>query len=240
MFISITKKNQYCDIFSEFLSIMVYKGKKEMMSVKMKNKEKWIGSLILGLIFIIFFVVNHFFIQKPKSNNEDIFVPTKESIPDATEVFNDKKVKGKRLTVEIKGEVKKPEVYIMEEDSIIKDIIIEAGGITEKGDLSSINQAKKLKDGDCIVIPSVEDSNGRMMTNGGGDIKSQGRDEIININTASKEELMKLPGVGEVTAGKIIDYRESNGGFSSVEDIKNISGIGDKTLAKFKEKIDVR
>lgn len=208
-----------------------------MIDLKIKNKEKYIGIAMLSVIFMAFFIANKVFIQKPKVNNEDIFILEKEPLEETKIVSNKENTKGKKITVEIKGEVKKPEVYVMEDYSIVKDVIVEAGGITEKGDLNSVNQAKKLKDGDCIIIPSTE-GNARPIT--GGTSMPGSKDEIININSASKEELMKLPGVGEVTAGKIIDYRESSGGFSSVEDMKNIGGIGDKTLAKFKDKIDVR
>lgn len=208
-----------------------------MIDLKIKNKEKYIGIAMLSVIFMAFFIANKVFIQKPKVNNEDIFISEKEPLEETKIVSNKENPKGKKITVEIKGEVKKPEVYIMEDYSIVKDVIVEAGGITEKGDLNSVNQAKKLKDGDCIIIPSTE-GNARPIT--AGTSMPGSKDEIININSASKEELMKLPGVGEVTAGKIIDYRESSGGFSSVEDMKNIGGIGDKTLAKFKDKIDVR
>lgn len=208
-----------------------------MIDLKIKNKEKYIGIAMLSVIFMAFFIANKVFIQKPKVNNEDIFILEKEPLEETKIVSNKENPKGKKITVEIKGEVKKPEVYVMEDYSIVKDVIVEAGGITEKGDLNSVNQAKKLKDGDCIIIPSTE-GNARPIT--GGTSMPGSKDEIININSASKEELMKLPGVGEVTAGKIIDYRESSGGFSSVEDMKNIGGIGDKTLAKFKDKIDVR
>ena len=208
-----------------------------MIDLKIKSKEKYIGIAMLSVIFMAFFIANKVFIQKPKVNNEDIFISEKEPLEETKIVSNKENPKGKKITVEIKGEVKKPEVYVMEDYSIVKDVIVEAGGITEKGDLNSVNQAKKLKDGDCIIIPSTE-GDARSIT--GGTSIPGSKDEIININSASKEELMKLPGVGEVTAGKIIDYRESSGGFSSVEDMKNIGGIGDKTLAKFKDKIDVR
>jgi len=198
--------------------------------LKIKNKEKYIGIAMLSVIFMAFFIANKVLIQKPKVNNEDIFVSEKEPLEETKIVSNKEKSNGKKITVEIKGEVKKPEVYVMEDYSIVKDVIVEAGGVTEKGDLNSVNQAKKLRDGDCIIIPSIE-GNVRPIGGGisGGTSMTESKDEIININRATKEELMKLPGVGEVTAGKIIDYRESSGGFSSVEDMKNISGIGDKT-----------
>lgn len=199
----------------------------------MGKKEKIIGSIAILVIFIIFITVNYFSNRSPKYKEEDIFIE-KQEVKD-TDKYEEKK-KG-RLTVEIKGEVKKPDVYIMTEGSIIKDLIIEAGGITEKAELSKINQARKLKDGDCISIYSKDDSALSTFSNGSQSISNDG---MINVNTATKDELMKVPGIGEVTATKIIEFREKNGNFKSLEDLKKVGRIGDKTLEKFKEKLEVR
>lgn len=199
----------------------------------MGKKEKIIGSIAILMILIIFIAINYFSNRPHKYKEEDIFIE-KQEVKD-TNKYEEKK-KG-RLTVEIKGEVKKPDVYIMTEGNIIKDLITEAGGITEKADLSKINQARKLKDGDCISIYSKEDSSLPTFSNGSQSISSDG---MIDVNTATKDELMKVPGIGEVTAAKIIEFREKNGNFKSLEDLKKVGRIGDKTLEKFKEKLEVR
>ncbi len=202
----------------------------------MKKKDTIVGSVVIILIITVFFAINYFNSNPKKYTEKDIFIED-----DVLDKDNNHVKEGKnKFMVEIKGEVKKPEVYIMSQGSIVKDIILEAGGITEKGDLSKINQAKKLRDGDCITVPSKEITTEVNKTFPQNNSLSKSGDEIININTASKEELMKLPGVGEVTAQKIIDYREKNGEFSSIEDLKKVDRIGDKTLEKFKDKIDVR
>lgn len=207
----------------------------------MKNKkEKIIGSAIIFCIFLSFFIINYMN-NKPnrEMDSKDIFV---EAPSYKKEEGEKPSGKNKKLMVEIKGEVKKPDVYIMDEGSIVKDIIIESGGLKENADMSRVNQAQRLRDGDCIVIPSasLEGDNSTATGVNAPNVSSSNSNGIININRASKEELMKLPGVGEVTAQKIIDYREKNGGFNSVEDLKNIDRIGDKTLSKFKDKIDIR
>ncbi|MBE6053949.1 MAG: competence protein ComEA [Clostridium sartagoforme] len=138
------------------------------------------------------------------------------------------------IVVEIKGEVKKPDVYEIQQGSIIKDIIDIAGGLTEEANIDSINRAEKLKDNQLIVIPNKNDiSNGIVVSGGGG----SSDDSIININSASLSELQNINGIGEVKAQSIIDYREKNGGFKSIEDIKNVDGIGAKTFEKIKDKI---
>ncbi|WP_055668318.1 ComEA family DNA-binding protein [Desnuesiella massiliensis] len=199
----------------------------------MGKKEKIIGSIAILMILIIFIAINFFSNRPQRYKEEDIFIE-KQEVKD-TNKYEEKK-KG-RLTVEIKGEVKKPDVYIITEGSIIKDLITEAGGITEKADLSKINQARKLKDGDCISIYSKDDSSLSTFSNGS---QSASNDGMINVNTATKDELMKVPGIGEVTAAKIIEFREKNGNFKSLEDLKKVGRIGDKTLEKFKEKLEVR
>lgn len=146
----------------------------------------------------------------------------------------------KAILVEIKGEVKRPDVYLMNDDSIVKDLIKEAGGVTESSDTSKLNLAQRLRDGMCIVVPNIQSPTGSMATAAVSSSGIGSGSEIININTASKEELKKLPSVGDVTADKIIAYREKNGGFKTIEELKKVDRIGESTFNKLKDKIDVR
>ena len=152
-----------------------------------------------------------------------------------------------KIVVEIKGEVKNPDVYIMGSDAIVKDLILEAGGITEKGDLSKVNQAMTLKKGDCITIPGKSEdtalspgAQGTPSNNGASSQSAKTPSGKLDVNRASKEELKTVPGIGDVTAGKIIDYREKNGPFGSLEDLKKVGRIGDTTLKKFQDYLEVR
>jgi competence protein ComEA len=143
----------------------------------------------------------------------------------------------KYITVYINGEVKNPGVYNLKPDSRVNDLIKASGGLNDKADKSRLNLAKKLKDEDYILVDSiVEENTVNESLSNVNNTKSNGK---VNINKASKEELKTIPGIGDVTAQKIIDYRESNNGFSRVEDIKKIDRIGDKTFEKIKDKIDV-
>ena len=124
-----------------------------------------------------------------------------------------------------------------------------AGGKTEEADLSKINLAYIVEDGTQIYIPRInEDLNQvNLISDGAGvgvvitdsNVEENEVDSKVNINTASKEKLETLPGVGETTAQKIIDYREANGKFKTIEDIKNVSGIGDAKYESLKDKITV-
>lgn len=188
----------------------------------MKNKKKLIGSIIVFLIFASFLFIGSYISRPPKEGtNNDIF-------KDSSEVLS---TDAKKISVYVNGEVKNPGVYQLDSNSRVLDAINSSGGFTDSADKARLNLAKKLKDEDHIYVDS-KNPNGR--------VAAVRNDGIININVASKEELMKLPGVGEVTAQKIIDYREKNGSFSSVEDLKKVDRIGDKTLEKFKDKIEAR
>ena len=152
------------------------------------------------------------------------------------------------IYVDIGGEVKKPMLAELPEGSRVDDAIKAAGGLTDKADLTDINRAAFVEDGEKIYIPAIIDeddmtyASGEYLTSdalGIVDRSSSYSGGKVNINTAGSDELQTLTGIGPVTAQKIIDYRTENGRFSSIEDIKNVSGIGDKTFEKFKDDIRV-
>lgn len=208
----------------------------------MKKKEKIIGSIAIVIILILFLIMGYF-ITKPKHvQTNDIFVDSSGQKSQPSDKSGE--VKDRDIEVEVKGEVRKPGVYILESGSRVKDAVDMAGGFTDSADTDSLILVKKLKDEDCIVIHKKgENANAAVSAASGGIISgnssSQGDDQI-DINTASLEELDKIPGVGPVTAQKIIDYREKNGPFKSIEDLKKVGRIGDKTIEKIKDKIVVR
>jgi competence protein ComEA len=140
----------------------------------------------------------------------------------------------KKLIVHVSGAVKNPGVYELFEGDRVKDAIDAAGGQADGADLNALNLALKLDDEDKIYVPiSGEElvSNGRSL---------QPDDGKININTADKRQLEGLPGIGEVIAGRIVEYREKNGAFKSPKDIVKVSGIGDVTYDSIKDLIKVK
>ena len=188
-----------------------------------------------------------------KSSNEDAEVKKKEN--------KDIKVEVTRIKVDIKGSVVAPDVYEVDSNSRVIDIINIAGGVTEDADTDNINLSKKVSDEDVIIIYSREelennkrsyeekidycttDNNSACATNVVTfDDNSNSEDTnntIININTATVEDFMKLPSIGEAKAKSIIEYRNSIGSFSKVEDIKNVTGIGDSIFDKIKDYITI-
>ena len=145
-----------------------------------------------------------------------------------------------KIGVYISGEIKKEGVYYLDKDARVANLIDIAGGLTEKADISKINPAQKLNDSDKIIVPEKKDM-GESFTidEGFNDESSQNessRNDKININTATKDELTTLNGIGEATANKIINYRKNNP-FKEIEDIMNVPGIGEAKFNNIKEDI---
>lgn len=232
-----------------------------MLKELLKDKKK-IGIFIVLIITIVvvgIIYLNSGFKELKKNDTESIFVDENSDTSNNDISKNsDSKNKGsksnikenkdavvsqadKNIVVEIKGEVKKPDVYILNENAIIKDLIEAAGGLTENADLTNINRAKKLQNHDLIYIANKNEAiKGSQITGASSSSKDTGNsDKKININTANLEELKTINGVGDAKAKSIIEYREKNGGFKSIDDIKNVTGITEKMFEKIKEQIEV-
>ncbi len=144
----------------------------------------------------------------------------------------------KVIVVHITGEINKPGVIELEEGARVIDAIKVAGGTTSKADLTQINLAYALRDGQKIYIPNVEDQN-KEIEHITTDFENNTKAGKININMANEKELQELPGVGPSIATKIIKYREENGGFENIEDLQKIKGIGKAKYDELKNFIEV-
>ncbi len=150
----------------------------------------------------------------------------REGVPDESE-----KLEESKIFVHVCGEVKKPGVYELEPGSRIYEAIEQAGGTTPQAAKDSLNQAEVLEDGQKIYVPSkkeLAEQESKGMTDG-----------KVDLNQASKEELMTLSGVGEAKADAIIQYRQQQGGFDSIEEIMEIEGIKEGVFGKIKDQITV-
>lgn len=149
---------------------------------------------------------------------------------DALEEANKKLKRGHGdYLVYITGAIAKPGLYELEDASSLETLIKSAGGLLPYADTSQINLAQGIEAGSHIHIPFNYQGNPEVLLRG----------PLININTASESDLDTLPGIGPSTAKRIIEYREKNGQFSTIEDIKKVKGIGDGTFKKFSHKITV-
>jgi competence protein ComEA len=143
----------------------------------------------------------------------------------------------KPIVVQISGAVPRPGVYALPEGARMQDLISAAGGFLAEADKETINLARTLEDGERIDIAYVEGFSPVIPTAAPEVVEAT--TDLININTASSAELESLPGIGPTTAQKIIDYRDANGPFLSIEDIINVSGIGPGTYERIKDLITV-
>ena len=168
---------------------------------------------------------------------QELLVDDAKQSGDGTENDNETpetpETKSVMLVVDISGCVKTPGVYEIADGTRLHDVIELAGGLTKDADIDAINQAELVTDGQKILIPAKAEDDGEFAT---AKPTNNGK---ININQADSMGLQEIPGVGPATAEKIIQYREANGRFQSIEDVKNVSGIGDKTFEKMKDKICV-
>ena len=146
------------------------------------------------------------------------------------------------VTVDVKGAVKKPGVYQLQSNSRVHDALEKAGGMTEEADLKSINQAQKLSDEAVVYVAKVGENAVDVTTSAPASATSgtnQTKSALVNLNTATEADFQTISGIGQKRAQDIIAYREANGRFKSVDDLKNVSGIGAKTLEKLKEYVTV-
>lgn len=149
----------------------------------------------------------------------------------------------KEISVYISGQVKNPAVVTFEDEENLKivDAVNAAGGLTEFADTEFVNLSEPLNDGQHIHIPTKKiiiqevQKNSPTTKN-----KSSSNTELININTNDENELQKIRGVGPAIAKRILDFREQNGDFEKIEDIKKVRGIGEKTFEKIKDSITVQ
>lgn len=185
------------------------------------NKDK-----VIIAILIVLFAFYGFFINNNKNNNAVNKIENSENNLESNSTVDDSE-----MYIHIDGEVINPGLYEFQKDDRIDDAIKKAGGLTDSASTKNINLSQRLEDEMKINIPS-NDSNQDNMTTENSNIS------LININSATKDELMSLPGIGETRANSIIEYREESS-FKKIEDIMNISGIGEKTFEALEELITI-
>ena len=140
-----------------------------------------------------------------------------------------------KIFVDVKGAVKHPGVFETTKDKRVRDLIEEAGGLLDDADTSTLNLSQKVKDQMVIYVLKHGEKPKQISDSG----SSSSNTDVININTANLEQLMKISGVGKTKAEAIIAHREKNGDFKKKEDITKVRGIGKSTFEKIKDKIEV-
>ncbi|MEG1311279.1 MAG: helix-hairpin-helix domain-containing protein [Romboutsia sp.] len=150
-------------------------------------------------------------------------------------------VKEKIITIHISGEVNSPGVVSIEYDKRLFDAVEKLGGLTENADFNKINLAMKIEDEKHYIIPKIGEKLELYNISEENNILNSENENSnkININIATIQELESLPGIGEATANKIVNYRKESGEFKSIEEIKNVNGIGDKKYDSLKDSITI-
>lgn len=166
-----------------------------------------------------------------KKEEAIIFESEGQEILEQSDVLGDIEEEESLVYVYVCGQVVSPGVYELSEDARVKDAIEVAGGMTEAAALTYLNQAEHLKDGQKIYVPTSEEIE--------REEQASAADGKVNLNTAQLQELMTLSGVGESKAQAIIQYRETQGAFTSIEDIMKIDGIKEGVFNRIKDKIKV-
>ena len=139
------------------------------------------------------------------------------------------------LIVDVAGEVRKPGVYEFDEGQRVIDALNAAGGPTNQANLGALNLAAPLSDGSQVLVPAQASAGAPVGSSAG----SAGGTTLINVNTADATQLEELPGIGEVLAGAIVQYREEHGPFASVDQLDEVSGIGPATLENIRDLVTV-
>ena len=179
------------------------------------------------------YIVSQSDIREKESVSDDIYNEKDKQDKENIKIENTNK---KTITVFISGEVKNPGVVTIDSEKRLSDAVNELGGTTENADLNKVNLATKLKDESHYIIPKIGDN---LESFNNETSENDNKNNLININDATIQELDTLPGVGEATANKIVNYREEKGKFNSIEEIKNVNGIGDKKYEELKNLISI-
>ncbi|HGF7772739.1 TPA: helix-hairpin-helix domain-containing protein [Enterococcus faecium] len=175
-------------------------------------------------------------ILSPFSSSEE------NQLPEGNTVEED--ARPKVMYTDIKGSVKEPGIYSFSSEERVYDVLKRAGGLLEEADSDRINFSAKIEDQPVLYIPAVGEEPPEHLNQSASPEGKQSTADTepskININTASPSELQQIPGIGSVKAQEIIRFREENGSFQKVEDLQEISGIGEKTVEKLKNFVTIK
>ena len=203
---------------------------------------KWY--FLAGAIVIAALIIGSNFVSQEEDLENDLFADAiggAVETDDSFEAVAEESAEPKEIKVDVKGAVQVPGLYVALEGERVFDLVEKAGGFTEEADQNHVNLAQIVEDQMVIYVPVIGEEENVLLQAGIGNVGTGNvqKEQKINLNTASEVELQTLTGIGPSKAAAIIQYRTENGPFKSIEDLKNISGIGEKTFEKLKEDITI-
>ncbi|MFM0591319.1 helix-hairpin-helix domain-containing protein [Streptococcus suis] len=212
--------------------------------IEMLKEYKWQIALpaVAGLLLTTFLI----FSQPAKSDQTGLTdLPQTEQTSNSSELVEETSTEvseePSQLVVDVKGAVAKPGLYTLEANARVNDAVEAAGGLTSQADPKSINLAQKLSDEAVVYVASKDENISVVASTTASSAMSQEEKNtsLVNLNTATEADLQTISGIGAKRATDIIAYREANGGFKSVDDLNNVSGIGDKTMESIRPYVTV-
>lgn len=214
----------------------------EIVLEKIKSHKWETTGIIVGLLLFGILGLNHFGTHH-KEDNLNINLEKKVSTITEKKVPMISHVKDKvsnQVTVDVKGAVNHPGVYSLPSQSRVTDAIKRAGGLSNLADSKSVNLAQKLQDETVIYVAQKGEKITVVEEEKANNIATQGNSKgKINLNKADLSSLQTISGVGAKRAQDILDSRDSQGGFKTIDDLKNVSGIGEKTLEKLRQDVTI-
>ncbi|MCM3021792.1 helix-hairpin-helix domain-containing protein [Heyndrickxia ginsengihumi] len=217
-------------------------------------RKYWMMFIAVGVILAIFLVISqnkdkevtgqaiHLSETKKSDDYNEI-----SSSGDESNTADQSATENQDIYVDVKGAVNNPGVYKLSGNERVQDAIQDAGGFKKDADQNQVNLAQKVQDEMVVYVPEVGENQLPTVNSASsssaaeqGESSLQSSNNLVNINTADETELQTLTGIGPSKAAAIIEYREKNGFFKKVEDLKNVSGIGDKTFEKIQSSITVQ
>lgn len=223
----------------------------EKINKKILTSPKLI--VFMSTVVLIFCIVSGFLLSNLLFHREPEEIAAKEilspfssseenQLPEGNTVEED--ARPKVMYTDIKGSVKEPGIYSFSSEERVYDVLKRAGGLLEEADSDRINFSAKIEDQQVLYIPAVGEEPPEHLNQSASPEGKQSTADTepskININTASPSELQQIPGIGSVKAQEIIRFREENGSFQKLEDLQEISGIGEKTVEKLKNFVTIK
>ncbi len=206
-----------------------------------KANKVYLAGGVFIIIAVVYFMLREELAPKDLFENDEAWLGNEQQL--LSEPTEQNEVEEKIIMIDVKGAVETPGVYEAKATDRVIDLINKAGGLQENADEAKINFALRVEDEMVVYVPAIgEESLGDEESFANGTASDrQGKDDgKININTANEAELQTLSGIGPAKAATIIEFREANGPFKSIDDIKLIGGIGEKTFEILQDSIKVK